>query len=253
MIYDCFTFFNELDLLEIRLNILNDVVDKFVLVEATKTFSGKDKPLYYEQNKKRFAKFQDKIIHVIVDDFPKPDDKTQDVAFMMESYQRNAILWGLKSAKDNDVVIIADLDEIPNPETVYEGAKKEIFVNSYERSREARDKCIAARGCKCSVCGMDFEKTYGELGKGFIHVHHIVPISTIGDEYKIDPVKFGGLLLAVIHKLAEIAVFVILFDEVGAEHHTFGTDERIRGDPGEQSHILSGRSSAKGAAYIVII
>lgn len=53
MIYDCFTFFNELNLLEIRLNILNDVVDKFVLVEATKTFSGKDKPLYYEQNKKK--------------------------------------------------------------------------------------------------------------------------------------------------------------------------------------------------------
>ena len=118
MIYDCFTFFNELDLLEIRLNILNDVVDKFVLVEATKTFSGKDKPLYYEQNKERFSKFKDKIIHVVVDDFPEPDETTQDVAFMVESYQRNAIMRGLKGAKDDDVIIIADLDEIPNPDVL---------------------------------------------------------------------------------------------------------------------------------------
>ncbi|MBQ9672760.1 MAG: EVE domain-containing protein [Prevotella sp.] len=80
-------------------------------------------------------------------------------------------------------------DEIPNPETVFEGAKKEIVVNRYERSPEARNMCIAAHGCKCAVCGLDFEKMYGEIGKGFIHVHHIVPISSIGAEYQIDPVK----------------------------------------------------------------
>lgn len=80
-------------------------------------------------------------------------------------------------------------DEIPNPETVFEGAKKEIVVNCYERSHEAREKCIAAHGCKCAVCGMDFEKMYGEIGRGFIHVHHIVPISSIGEEYQIDPGK----------------------------------------------------------------
>lgn len=118
MIYDCFTFFNELDLLEIRLNVLDSVVDKFVLVEATKTFSGKDKPLYFEQNKKRFKKFKDKIIHIIVDDFPEPDENTQDIAFMRESYQRNAIMRGLTNAKDEDVVIVSDLDEIPNPDVI---------------------------------------------------------------------------------------------------------------------------------------
>lgn len=80
-------------------------------------------------------------------------------------------------------------DEIKNPETVPEGTKKEIVVNRYERSTEARAKCIAAHGCKCAVCGMDFEKMYGEIGRGFIHVHHIVPISTIGKEYELDPVK----------------------------------------------------------------
>lgn len=84
---------------------------------------------------------------------------------------------------------ITDYDEIPNPETVFEGAKKEIVVNRYERNREAREKCIAAHGCKCAVCGMDFEKTYGDIGRGFIHVHHKVPLSAIGEEYELNPIK----------------------------------------------------------------
>jgi beta-1,4-mannosyl-glycoprotein beta-1,4-N-acetylglucosaminyltransferase len=65
MIYDCFTFFNELDLLEIRLETLNDVVDKFVLVEATKTFRGENKVLYFKDNQERFAKFLKKIIYIV--------------------------------------------------------------------------------------------------------------------------------------------------------------------------------------------
>lgn len=82
-----------------------------------------------------------------------------------------------------------DYDEFENDEGIFEGILKKVYVNHYERDREARNKCIEAHGCKCSVCGMDFEKMYGELGKGFIHVHHIVPISTIGKEYKIDPIN----------------------------------------------------------------
>ena len=67
-VFDCFPFYDELDLLEIRLNILNDVVDYFVLTEATRTFTGKPKPLHYDNNKVRFKKFEHKIRHVIVDD-----------------------------------------------------------------------------------------------------------------------------------------------------------------------------------------
>ena len=80
-------------------------------------------------------------------------------------------------------------DEFENDEGYFEGALKKVYVNHYERDREARNKCIETHGCKCCVCGMDFENMYGELGKGFIHVHHIVPISKIGKEYKIDPIK----------------------------------------------------------------
>lgn len=82
-----------------------------------------------------------------------------------------------------------DFEELQEFEGLFEGAKKTIVVNQYERNVLARQKCISAHGYKCKVCGMDFEKTYGELGREFIHVHHIVPISTIGEEYQLDPVK----------------------------------------------------------------
>jgi beta-1,4-mannosyl-glycoprotein beta-1,4-N-acetylglucosaminyltransferase len=69
-IIDCFIFYNEIDLLTYRLNILNDIVDKFVIVESTYTFSGKEKKLYFNENKHLFEKFNEKIIHIIVDNIP---------------------------------------------------------------------------------------------------------------------------------------------------------------------------------------
>lgn len=110
-IYDCFTFFNELDLLEIRLNILNDKVDYFVLVEATKTHSSLDKELYYQNNKARFKEFAHKIIHVVVSDMPEVKNGNR---WDLENFQRNAIMRGLTNCEPNDVIIISDLDEIPN-------------------------------------------------------------------------------------------------------------------------------------------
>ena len=120
MIYDCFSFFNELDLLEIRLNVLKDVVDKFVLVEATRTHTGRPKPLYYEENKARYAAFADRIIHVVVDDFSAAEGlpTVREKAWAVENIQRNAIARGLIGAKPNDIIIISDLDEIPKPEAV---------------------------------------------------------------------------------------------------------------------------------------
>jgi beta-1,4-mannosyl-glycoprotein beta-1,4-N-acetylglucosaminyltransferase len=69
-IYDGFLFFNELDLLEIRLNVLNDVVDYFILVEASVTHQGTPKSFIFEENKNRFSKFLDKIIHIKIDNIP---------------------------------------------------------------------------------------------------------------------------------------------------------------------------------------
>ena len=69
-IYDCFNFFNELDILEIRLNVLYEHVDYFVIVESSITHSGEEKPFYFEENKERYSKFLDKIIHYKVYDTP---------------------------------------------------------------------------------------------------------------------------------------------------------------------------------------
>lgn len=77
-------------------------------------------------------------------------------------------------------------DTIESTTEVYEGIKKQITVNKYERSSIARAKCIEYHGTKCKVCNIDFAKKYGDIGIGFIHVHHIIPIHRIGKEYQID-------------------------------------------------------------------
>ena len=68
-----------------------------------------------------------------------------------------------------------------------EGAKKEVIVNAYERDSAARAKCLDIHGYQCSVCNFDFLKEYGEIGRNYIHVHHITDLSSIGKEYEVDP------------------------------------------------------------------
>ncbi len=80
-------------------------------------------------------------------------------------------------------------DEVSKDEDFLEGKAKQVFVNVYERNPVARQQCIDHYGCACVVCGFDFEKTYGVLGKSYIHVHHLVEISSIGSEYSISPIN----------------------------------------------------------------
>jgi 5-methylcytosine-specific restriction protein A len=80
-------------------------------------------------------------------------------------------------------------DEIREPLSYFEGTQTAILVNRYERSKEARDKCIEFYGVSCSVCNFNFEKEYGELGRGYIHVHHLVPLASISKSYELDPIK----------------------------------------------------------------
>lgn len=75
------------------------------------------------------------------------------------------------------------------PESLVEGARKTITVNSYERNSAARNACIKEYGVCCSVCEFNFEEFYGERGSGYIHVHHLVAIADIGQEYEVDPIK----------------------------------------------------------------
>lgn len=79
-------------------------------------------------------------------------------------------------------------DEIEGKD-LYEGIKKQITINAYERSSQARQECINKYGYKCIICNFDFEKNYGDIGKNFIHVHHIKPLSEIDEKYKINPIE----------------------------------------------------------------
>lgn len=94
--------------------------------------------------------------------------------------------WGLVKEIEKEVY---SPDDIPSDMTVTEGAKKAITVNSYERNIRARISCIEHFGAVCAVCGFNFGKTYGEKFIGKIHIHHIVPIAAIGEEYRLNPQK----------------------------------------------------------------
>ena len=80
-------------------------------------------------------------------------------------------------------------DELPGDIFHVEGLARTVLVNSYERSESARTACINHHRSVCRVCGLNFEEKYGEIGRGYIHVHHIVPIASIGRQYQVDPIN----------------------------------------------------------------
>lgn len=111
MIYDCFLFFSELDMLEARLYELQDVPDlRHVLVEGHFTFTGNPKPLYYGSSSARFARWADRITHVVVSEIPSPASTWE-----VEAWHRECIRAGLAGASPDDLVLLSDCDEIPSP------------------------------------------------------------------------------------------------------------------------------------------
>ena len=121
-VYDCFTFFNEMDLLELRLNQMAPYVDVFVLVEAPVTFRGQAKPLHYADNRARFAPFADKIRHVVVPDMPAGEE-----AWVRERFQRDCIRRGLHDAEPGDTVLVSDVDEIIRRPAVEAASSRAAF------------------------------------------------------------------------------------------------------------------------------
>lgn len=117
-VIDCFGFYNELKMLKFRLTEHNDFVDTFILVESTKCYGGKDKPLFFQENKHMFSEFLHKIIHVVVEDMP--DNDVPNAAWQRETHQRMCIHRGIQQLNldDRDIILISDLDEIFNVEYV---------------------------------------------------------------------------------------------------------------------------------------
>jgi beta-1,4-mannosyl-glycoprotein beta-1,4-N-acetylglucosaminyltransferase len=141
-VYTAFNFFNELDMLELRLEVMNSAVDYFVICESTKTHSGKPKPLYYQENKRRYSKFKNKIIHYVIKDTPQtyndlenlePEDSIHnsvinnvknmewvpknEMHFVRDGYEKECQKRGiaLGHPKGDDIMVVGDLDEIPRP------------------------------------------------------------------------------------------------------------------------------------------
>ena len=85
--------------------------------------------------------------------------------------------------------IAADRDDVNSTQEFAEGAIENVLATRYERNREARRVCLAHYGTTCRACDLEMGRMYGPLGEGYIHVHHKVPLSTIGEEYRLDPIK----------------------------------------------------------------
>tara|TARA_B100001248_G_scaffold191731_1_gene146943 strand:+ start:1391 stop:2275 length:885 start_codon:yes stop_codon:yes gene_type:complete len=137
-IFDCFQFFDEDMMLDLRLNVLNEYVDKFVIVENLFMHSGKKKSQNFKPD--NFKKFKDKIIYILVDRLPNDivdidkstyKDKTSiiiDNTLKIEHNQRNKINEGLKEAEENDLILISDVDEIPKLENIKLNLKNKIVL-----------------------------------------------------------------------------------------------------------------------------
>lgn len=117
-VYDCFPFFNELEILDLRFRHHYNLVDYFVIVESTTTFTGNPKPLFFLENKERYEQFLDKVIHIVVDDSPDTHD-----FWVREHYQKDQIRRGLVNAQPDDLILISDADELLRSEAIASAAQ----------------------------------------------------------------------------------------------------------------------------------
>lgn len=150
-VVDVFPFFNELDLLELRLETLESSVDLFVISEATTTFSGKKKPLYLTENLSRYKRWSDRIIVNVIDIPPTAD------AFANDRAQKNSIKQALESlCEEEDFVLFSDADEIPRPDALLVGLEiarrgklahfaQDLFYY-YLNLRESSGRLLSASG-----------------------------------------------------------------------------------------------------------
>jgi len=136
---DCFMYFDEDLVLDIRLNTLKDKVDKFIITEATKNHAGEDKKLNFKIE--NFPKFRDKIQYIVVDDLPvnvKPPKKGWHENHARDQFQRNAIERGYKDFDDEDLIMISDIDEIPDPKKINEFNIKNKFACFLQKNYQSK-------------------------------------------------------------------------------------------------------------------
>lgn len=207
MIYDSFQFFNELDLLDIRLHTHDQYVDKFIITESTKTHQNHDKPLVYFENKHLFEEFKDKIIHVVLDKFP--DDFPTEENFVRDFYHHNTVqlrdtyqrMYVFKALQfnDNDVIMLLDTDELLDFRKLkisYDDINSVTLKNYYyylnnESSCNSDGGIITKYKNFKSIIGEDYYKNIRQWSKydaeKVKHIHNIVGwhFSFLGGEDKV--------------------------------------------------------------------
>ncbi len=136
---DCFMYFDEDLILDIRLNILSEVVEKFIVAEATRDHAGNKKKLNFNYN--NFKKFKDKITYIIVDDIPvntPPLKKNWGPNHVRDQHQRNSLLKGFSRYNDDDLIMISDIDEIPNPKKISEFNVKNKYACFLQKNFQSK-------------------------------------------------------------------------------------------------------------------
>jgi hypothetical protein len=121
-VYDCFMYNGEADILDVRLHELDSIVDVFVIVEALTTHAGEPKSLQFQKQDPRFSKFESKIRHVVIREWPSEYSfepwPQNSPAYFRENWQRDSIMQGLSDSAPDDLVLISDADEIPRRDVI---------------------------------------------------------------------------------------------------------------------------------------
>lgn len=146
-------------------------------------------------------------------------EKLSDLVEWVHAHRTNAAI-NIKCTTcgidDNTDTLDLTLPEEVTAPVHFEGAVREIKVNAYERNPLARKRCLEFYGCSCVLCGFDFEKTFGKFAAGFIHVHHLVPLSDIGQSYEVDPIRDLRPVCPNCHAAIHLGGVVRSIDEVKA-------------------------------------
>jgi beta-1,4-mannosyl-glycoprotein beta-1,4-N-acetylglucosaminyltransferase len=138
-LYDCSMYFDEDLMLDLRLNVLNEHVDKFIIAEATRDHAGKEKKLNFDY--KNFPKFKDKIKYLVIEDLPinvKSKKKNWSPNHWRDQYQRNSLSRGFNLINEDDLIMISDIDEIPDPKKLSEFKIKNKYACFMQRNFQSK-------------------------------------------------------------------------------------------------------------------
>lgn len=218
-LFDCFMFNDELDLLELRLMELGSVVDTFVLCEMGHNFRMAPKPLHYHRNLDRFARWNHRIRHLVIPDYPIEPHP------VMEHFQRRWLMKGLEGFAHGDLALIGDVDEIPNP-VLLDAAKNEGLPSAVSLEQRLYYHTV------------DWELATRWIGTVIVPVHGHLDCQSIRDSrYHFPVLGDGGWHFSWLGDAAQIRNKLLCID-VDADSKMYGTEQSLRApDPGDTAHI----------------